>query len=85
MILEEPLFVGGVNWSQSNRTFPPEVWSINMRAGFVGCLKSVRVNGISATLALAYQQQMATTQFENGSWDWFLRIFKYFNRKDTID
>ncbi|VDK52841.1 unnamed protein product [Anisakis simplex] len=62
LIIDEPIYVGAVPWPANDSTpssfrFPSTVWTANLRQGYVGCLKNVRLNGISANIANVYEEQ----------------------------
>ncbi|VDM99122.1 unnamed protein product, partial [Thelazia callipaeda] len=68
-IVEEPIYLGAVPWP-ANETHsvdfyvPHSIWSANLRKGFVGCLKNIRINGISPNTAIIFQEQQKS--LENG-------------------
>ncbi|KAI1728069.1 laminin G domain-containing protein [Ditylenchus destructor] len=37
--------------------FPSSVWTAHLRQGFIGCLKNLRINGINAQIASAFEAQ----------------------------
>ncbi|CAK5079938.1 unnamed protein product [Meloidogyne enterolobii] len=37
------------------RNFPSSVWTINLRQGFLGCMKNIRLNGINIEIAHMFQ------------------------------
>uniref|UniRef100_A0A915C1T6 Neurexin-1 n=1 Tax=Parascaris univalens TaxID=6257 RepID=A0A915C1T6_PARUN len=62
LIVDEPIYIGAVPWPANDSTptsfrFPSTVWTANLRQGYVGCLKNVRFNGISANIASVYEEQ----------------------------
>jgi hypothetical protein len=63
LIIEDPIYIGAVpwfptddsHWTQADSIkLPSTVWSANLRRGFVGCLKNVRINGMNAQIASAF-------------------------------
>lgn len=59
---DEPIYIGAAPWStdilsSEGLQMPTPVWTSSFRRGFIGCLKNFRVNGISANIALAYEEQ----------------------------
>ncbi|KAI6199486.1 Neurexin-1 [Aphelenchoides besseyi] len=62
LIIEEPIYIGGAPWLLPTETLtytptirlPSTIWSAQLRLGFVGCLKNVRINGINAQIATAF-------------------------------
>lgn len=38
--------------------FPSTVWTAQLRLGFVGCLKNLRINGINAQIAKAFEEEL---------------------------
>uniref|UniRef100_A0A0M3IKD8 LAM_G_DOMAIN domain-containing protein n=1 Tax=Ascaris lumbricoides TaxID=6252 RepID=A0A0M3IKD8_ASCLU len=62
LIVDEPIYIGALPWPANDSTptsfrFPSTVWTANLRQGYVGCLKNVRFNGISANIASVYEEQ----------------------------
>lgn len=62
MLTDEPIYIGALPWPANDSTptsfrFPSTVWTANLRQGYVGCLKNVRFNGISANIASVYEEQ----------------------------
>lgn len=60
--LEDKIFIGAAPWIQDNLgsseyRFPPTVLMASLRKGYVGCLRNVRVNGISSEIASVYEDQ----------------------------
>lgn len=37
--------------------FPSTVWTTQLRYGFIGCLKNLRINGINAQIANVFEAQ----------------------------
>ncbi|CAI4223214.1 unnamed protein product [Auanema sp. JU1783] len=54
----DPILIGGL--PQSNFVYPSSIWSITLRKSFVGCIKNVRINGISAKIASAFESVNST-------------------------
>ncbi|VDD94757.1 unnamed protein product [Enterobius vermicularis] len=60
--IEDKIFIGAAPWIQDNLgsseyRFPPTVLMASLRKGYVGCLRNVRVNGISSEIASVYEDQ----------------------------
>ncbi|CAK5077763.1 unnamed protein product [Meloidogyne enterolobii] len=41
--------------AKMKRNFPSSVWTINLRQGFLGCMKNIRLNGINIEIAHMFQ------------------------------
>lgn len=63
LLPDEPIFIGAAPWhptadsawrEDTVRSLPSTIWSAQLRQGFVGCLKNVRLNGINAQIAAAF-------------------------------
>ncbi|CAL4079401.1 unnamed protein product, partial [Meganyctiphanes norvegica] len=52
--LEGPLYVGGVG---PTVVVPPELWTGRLRAGYVGCMRDLVINGVTADLASYARKQ----------------------------
>ncbi|CAD6193858.1 unnamed protein product [Caenorhabditis auriculariae] len=63
LIIDDPVYLGYV--PNANFSYPPPVWTIALKQGFVGCIKNVRFNGISAKIADVYEQ--SNKEFEGVS------------------
>ncbi|VDN21469.1 unnamed protein product [Gongylonema pulchrum] len=75
LIVEEPIYLGGVPWPMNESDVvefraPSPVWTANLRKGYIGCLKNVRINGISANIASILEDHP-----ENVKEGYFLPIF----------
>ncbi|CAJ0939082.1 unnamed protein product, partial [Mesorhabditis belari] len=58
LIVDDPVYLGALPFDlNAKRKFPSSVWSITLRKGFVGCIKNVRFNGISAKISTIFEQQ----------------------------
>lgn len=42
---------------QQQISFPSTVWTTQLRLGFIGCLKNLRINGINAQIANVFEEQ----------------------------
>uniref|UniRef100_A0A1I7W4W3 Neurexin-3a n=1 Tax=Loa loa TaxID=7209 RepID=A0A1I7W4W3_LOALO len=59
---EEPIYLGAVPWPSNESDtvdfyLPYPVWTANLRKGYIGCLKGVRINGISPNIASFFEEQ----------------------------
>ncbi|MCP9264545.1 BMA-NRX-1 [Dirofilaria immitis] len=62
LIIEEPIYLGAVPWPRNESDIidfhvPYPIWTANLRKGYIGCLKGVRINGISPNIATFFQEQ----------------------------
>uniref|UniRef100_A0A915Q579 Laminin G domain-containing protein n=1 Tax=Setaria digitata TaxID=48799 RepID=A0A915Q579_9BILA len=62
LIIEEPIYLGAVPWPMNESDtvdfyVPHPIWTANLRKGYIGCLKGLRINGISPNTASIFQQQ----------------------------
>ncbi|KJH48688.1 laminin G domain protein [Dictyocaulus viviparus] len=58
LIVDDPIYLGWV--PNTTFPFPSSIWSISLRKGFIGCVKNLRVNGISARIASIFEHSNAT-------------------------
>ncbi|PIO76915.1 laminin G domain protein [Teladorsagia circumcincta] len=58
LIVDDPIYLGWV--PNTTVSFPSSIWSISLRKGFIGCIKNLRVNGISARIATVFEHSNAT-------------------------
>uniref|UniRef100_A0A1I8EZM9 Laminin G domain-containing protein n=1 Tax=Wuchereria bancrofti TaxID=6293 RepID=A0A1I8EZM9_WUCBA len=66
---EEPIYLGAVPWPSNESDpvdfhVPSPIWTANLRKGYIGCLKGIRINGISPNIASIFQEQQKN--FEKG-------------------
>ncbi|VDK68871.1 unnamed protein product, partial [Onchocerca ochengi] len=64
LIIEGPIYLGAVPWPRNESDFvdfhvPYPIWTANLRKGYIGCLKGVRINGISPNIASLFQEQQS--------------------------
>uniref|UniRef100_A0A5S6PHT9 Uncharacterized protein n=1 Tax=Brugia malayi TaxID=6279 RepID=A0A5S6PHT9_BRUMA len=62
LIIEEPIYLGAVPWPSNESDpvdfhVPSPIWTANLRKGYIGCLKGIRINGISPNIASIFQEQ----------------------------
>ncbi|VDO64567.1 unnamed protein product [Onchocerca flexuosa] len=62
LIIEEPIYLGAVPWPRNESDtvdfhVPYSIWTANLRKGYIGCLKGLRINGISPNIASFFQEQ----------------------------
>ncbi|VBB29847.1 unnamed protein product, partial [Acanthocheilonema viteae] len=62
LIIEEPIYLGAVPWPVNESDIvdfdvPYPVWTANLRKGYIGCLKGIRMNGISPNIASIFEEQ----------------------------
>uniref|UniRef100_A0A158R697 Neurexin-4 n=1 Tax=Syphacia muris TaxID=451379 RepID=A0A158R697_9BILA len=62
--IDEKIFIGAAPWMSNDLNgteyrFPPEVMMTSLRQGYIGCLRNVRVNGISSEISSVYEEQKA--------------------------
>ncbi|KAK6109180.1 Laminin G domain family protein [Brugia pahangi] len=62
LIIEEPIYLGAVPWPSNESDpvdfhVPSPIWTANLRKGYIGCLKGIRINGISPNIANIFQEQ----------------------------
>ncbi|VDM71977.1 unnamed protein product [Strongylus vulgaris] len=58
LIVDDPIYLGWV--PNTTVSYPSTIWSISLRKGFVGCIKNLRVNGISARIATVFEKSNTT-------------------------
>ncbi|KAK5977999.1 hypothetical protein GCK32_006890 [Trichostrongylus colubriformis] len=58
LIVDDPIYLGWV--PNTTASLPSSIWSVSLRKGFIGCIKNLRVNGISARIATVFEQSNAT-------------------------
>lgn len=58
----ESVLLGGI--PSASIVYPSSVWTINLRKGFVGCIKNVRFNGLSAKIANVLENSNTTGMFD---------------------
>ncbi|KIH51486.1 hypothetical protein ANCDUO_18428, partial [Ancylostoma duodenale] len=58
LIVDDPIYLGWV--PNASVSYPSTIWSISLRKGFVGCIKNLRINGISARIASIFERSNAT-------------------------
>ncbi|VDM51910.1 unnamed protein product [Angiostrongylus costaricensis] len=58
LIVDDPIYLGWV--PNTTVPYPPSIWSISLRKGFIGCLRNLRVNGISARIASVFEHSNTT-------------------------
>ncbi|KAJ1370982.1 LamG [Parelaphostrongylus tenuis] len=58
LIIDDPIYLGWV--PNSTTAYPSSIWSISLRKGFIGCIRNLRVNGISARIATVFEHSNAT-------------------------
>ncbi|CAB3396748.1 unnamed protein product [Caenorhabditis bovis] len=58
LIIDDPIFIGNI--PNSSITFPPSIWSISLMKGFHGCIKNIRINGVSAKIASHFDASNST-------------------------
>ncbi|WKY13604.1 hypothetical protein Q1695_004441 [Nippostrongylus brasiliensis] len=58
LIVDDPIYLGWV--PNSTSSFPSSIWSVSLRKGFVGCVKNLRVNGISARITTVFEHSNTT-------------------------
>ncbi|XP_071747001.1 neurexin 1 isoform X2 [Lepeophtheirus salmonis] len=55
------LFVGGVDYMDPYMKFPPTLWTVTLKYGFVGCLRDLTINGASIdVVSYAHQQDVGS-------------------------
>ncbi|CAG9530113.1 unnamed protein product [Cercopithifilaria johnstoni] len=62
LIIEEPIYLGAVPWPKNESDtidfyVPYPIWTANLRKGYMGCLKSIRINGINPNIARIFEEQ----------------------------
>uniref|UniRef100_A0A7I4Z531 Neurexin-3a n=1 Tax=Haemonchus contortus TaxID=6289 RepID=A0A7I4Z531_HAECO len=58
LIVDDPIYLGWV--PNTTVSLPSTIWSVSLRKGFIGCIKNLRVNGISARIATVFEHSNAT-------------------------
>ncbi|EPB75860.1 laminin G domain protein [Ancylostoma ceylanicum] len=58
LIVDDPIYLGWV--PNASVSYPSTIWSISLRKGFIGCIKNLRINGISARIASVFERSNAT-------------------------
>uniref|UniRef100_A0A158P685 Neurexin-1a n=1 Tax=Angiostrongylus cantonensis TaxID=6313 RepID=A0A158P685_ANGCA len=58
LIVDDPIYLGWV--PNTTVPYPSSIWSISLRKGFIGCLRNLRVNGISARIASVFEHSNTT-------------------------
>lgn len=61
-VIEEPIYLGAVPWPRDESDtvdfyMPYPIWTANLRKGYIGCLKGMRINGISSNIASSFEKQ----------------------------
>lgn len=74
LIIEDPIYVGAVPWFPTDNShwtqadsikLPSTIWSANLRQGFVGCLKNVRINGMNAQIASTFLHHSSNSTMQH--------------------
>lgn len=74
LIIEEPIYIGAVPWYPTGNShwtqidsikMPSTIWSANLRQGFVGCLKNVRINGMNAQIASTFLHHSSNSTMQH--------------------
>ncbi|PIC26934.1 hypothetical protein B9Z55_019354 [Caenorhabditis nigoni] len=58
LIIDDPIFIGNV--PNNSIVYPPSVWSITLQKGYTGCIKNIRLNGVSAKIAQQFESTNTT-------------------------
>ncbi|ULT89417.1 hypothetical protein L3Y34_008113 [Caenorhabditis briggsae] len=58
LIIDDPIFIGNV--PNNSIAYPPSVWSITLQKGYTGCIKNIRLNGVSAKIAQQFESTNTT-------------------------
>ncbi|CAI5451348.1 unnamed protein product [Caenorhabditis angaria] len=53
LIIDDPIYIGNV--PNNSIIYPSSIWSIALQKGFVGCIKNIRINGVSAKIAQNFE------------------------------
>ena len=62
--VDEPIFLGGIPWKEYEA--PATVWSAQLKTGFIGCVKNVRINGINAQISKYFNEQQSDNSSKEG-------------------
>ncbi|CAI2355017.1 unnamed protein product [Caenorhabditis sp. 36 PRJEB53466] len=58
LIIDDPIYIGNV--PNNSLIYPPSVWSISLQKGYIGCIKNIRLNGVSAKIAQQFESSNST-------------------------
>uniref|UniRef100_A0AC34G0P1 Uncharacterized protein n=1 Tax=Panagrolaimus sp. ES5 TaxID=591445 RepID=A0AC34G0P1_9BILA len=72
--LEDPIFIGGM---PKEYEAPATVWSAQLKKGFIGCVKNVRINGINAQISKYFSEQADNSSKEGNKNKLKKFIFKF--------
>ncbi|CAA98243.3 Neurexin-3-beta [Caenorhabditis elegans] len=58
LIIDDPIFIGNV--PNNSLVYPSSVWSIALQKGYTGCIKNIRMNGVSTKIGQEFEASNST-------------------------